>query len=552
MNKAMKMVVLQLTSVTLKLTPVDKLPSKCVYGMPVTFPLPSPFQQGEALNHLPEFAAFTKECITRAGLAHNILFCLENDKLTTKEYQHLPTKKSNILSFVHLEAEAVLQDSVKDYVVENYEYNKLDARTGKLKGMLYAAHSQLIYDIKREFKCHSLHVLKIMPPINGLVNAVKGMLTFGSFSQNYKDKTFAVVDIGFERVRMVLFSSSVIIFEKTFEPIYADMMQIISRELMLSPEETEKLIYQNGIMDTFPESETSEESKRQIRLLLEATFSEIIRNIRMVLSSERLDLENIVFCGAFSAHPNFDAFIEDFGLDTPFENIGNYLGQMGTGIVPNGQAVQLGCHAADFISIQGLITAKAENAIDFLKPINDVRNDRIAKITVMAVMTVLVLIVMIFPVGLLLQSQTQNAVDYLALNNSKYVEPLAQLEQQKKLNSQISAEEQIKKALPYGKSKAGSVLEKVLEDLAPKVLNISSCSVDNSAGTVTISFTTASFDDYLAFRKAIEDTGYFTIQTPFSVTSDPATKVCNCSVTLGIKDFTPYPATSSQNGGSSK
>lgn len=553
----MKLVVLQITNSALKLTPVDKLSAKCIYGMPITFGLPTPLQQGEALNHLPELAAFTKECMCCAGLMKKkanlttpkILFCLEDEKLTTKEYQHLPTKKSNVQSFVNLEAEAVLQDSAKNYVIENYEYNKLDARTGKLKGMLYAAHSQLIYNISREFKRFSMNVVKIMPPINGLVNAAKALFYLPAFNQNYKDKTFAFIDIGYEKIRMVLFSKSVLIFERTFEPIYNDILQIISRELQLSLADAEKLIYQEGVPDTFPESASSEESKRQLQLLLETTSSEIVRNIRMVLSSERLDLESIVFCGAFSSQPNFEKFITELALDTPFENIENYTNQMIPGILLDRQAAQLGCHAADFFSINGLITEKTENSIDFLRPVKNVRNDRIAKISIMAAMTVLALAVMLLPVFLLLSAQMQNTVDAVALANPKYSEPLSQLEQQKKLNAQIAAEEQNTKALPYGKSKTNEILDQVFNTLSKKVLNISSCKIDNTAGTVAISFTTATLEDYLAFREAVKDTGYFTIPPQFDVTTDAATKVCTCNLTLTIKDFKPYPSTSSQNGG---
>ena len=552
----MKMVVLQVTNDTLKLTPVDKLAAKCIYSTPVTFALPQALQQGEALNNIPQLAAFTKGCMCSAGfmkkksnlILPKVLFCMESDKLTTKEYQHLPTKKSNVQAFVNLEAAAVLQDSAKDYVIENYEYNKLDARTGKLKGMLYAVHSQLICDIRKEFKRCSMNVLKIMPPINGLVNATKAVFHLTSFNQNFKDRTFAVVDIGFEKIRMAIFSSSVLIFEKTFEPIYPDILQIISKERTLSPEETEKLIYQKGIANAFAESPTSEESKRQIKLLLETTSSEIVRNIRVVLSSERLDLENIVFCGAFSSQPNFSSFVTDLALDTPFENIETFTNNT---IALNPQAIQFGCHPADFFSINGLIMEKAEDTIDFLKPIQDMSTDRTAKISVMSVMTVLALFVMIIPAYLLYNANVQNAADQLALANPSYVEPLSQLDQQKKLNAQISAAEQNKKALPYQKSKTNAVFTQVLTSLAPKVLSVSSCAIDNAAGTVTLSFTTASFNDYLTFRKYIIDTGYFTIQSPFSVTSND-TGVCTCGVTLGIKNFTPYPPTSSEKGGSSK
>lgn len=552
----MKMVVLQLTNDSLKLTPVNKIAAKCIYGMPVSFVLPQALQQGEALNRIPQLAAFTKGCMCSAGHMKNksnlilpqILLCLENDKLTTKEYQHLPTKKANVQSFVNLEAEAVLQDSVKDYVIENFEYNKLDARTGKLKGMLYAVHSQLIYDIRKEFKRCSMNVVKIIPPINGLVNATKTLLRLNSFSQKYQEKTFAMIDVGFEKIRMVMFSKNVLIFEKTFEPIFHDIVQIISKERMLSYEETEKLIFQNGIDDAFPESPTSEESKHQLKLLLETTSSEIVRNMRVVLSSERLDLENIIFCGAFSSQPNFNDFINDLALDTPFENVEVYTKN---NITLSQQAVQLGCHTADFFSLNGLITSRAEETIDFLRPVINASIDRAAKISVMSVMTVLALFVMIIPVYLLHNAQVQNDTDQAKLTNPSYTEPLAQLEKQKNLKSQISAAEKNKEALPYGKSKTNQILTQVLTNLAPKVLNISSCVIDNTAGTVTLNFTTASFNDYLTFRKYVTSTGYFTIQTPFSVTSSD-TGICTCSVTLGIKNFTPYPPKSAEKGASSK
>lgn len=551
----MKMVVLQLTNIALKLTPVDKAAGKCTYSAPTTFPLPSKLQKGEALNMIPDLAAFTRDCMCSAGYMQRkttkqlpkVIFCCEDDRLITKEYQHLPVKAANLQAFANLEAEAVLQSSIKDYIIENYEYHKIDERTNKLKSVLYAVPAKIIRDIKLEFKRSSINVVQVTPPISGLINATKMALNLGPFNRYYKNRTFAVIDVGFEKIHLALFNNNVPIFSKTFESIYMEILAIVSKERKIPLADAEKIISHQGISNSFTTSITAEESKRQINQLLEATFSEIIRNIRVVVSSERLELENVIFCGAFASQPNFNSFVTDLALGAPFENIEIVANQSNHHIALDQRAFQAGCHPCDFFCINGLVLAKKEESVDFLRPLEKSDNDRTANFGIMAVITALVLVVMAMPVVMLFSAQSQVSADVVALANPNYKEPVNLLKEQDQITAQIKAIDSNKKLLPYQKSKMEEAMTQVFTKLAPQVLNIASCNIDLN-GTVTLTFSTKTVNDAVAFRKSIMNDGYFTVSVPFQESVDEATKICTCFATLSITGFTPYPA----NGGTSK
>lgn len=562
----MKMVILQLTNASLKLTPINKISGKCIYGPPTTFALPSLLQKGEALNKIPELASFSRDCMCTCGFMQRksniqipkIIFCFDDDRLVSKEYQHMPTKSANLPQIANLEAESVLQSSVRDYIVENYEYNRLDERTGKYKSVLYAVPARIVRDIKREYKRNAMNVCKIVPPINGLINATKMALNLGSYNRDYKNRTFAVVDAGFEKIRLVLFSNNVPIFEKSFEPIYPEVLYTISKERRVPLEEAEKLIYHQGISNCITDSVTSDASRQRINTLFETTFGEIIRTIRVVLSSERLELESIVFSGAFASQPNFDIYVSNLGLETPFANIERVASQANMHIALDKQALQYGCHPADFFCINGVVMSKSEYSIDFLKNLEQQSSNLTATIAVMVVVSVAAVAVMIWPYINLLGAQDQVSQDEQALASPIYVEPLRLEQELAGLQTQLKEADNDKKIMPYQRSVAEDSLSRVLSKLKPQVISITSFAMDSNNANITLVFKAKTYADFVQFRKFVMDDGYFITVVPFTATTDPATKVCTCSVVLGIKNFTSvgvaspkYPASASSTASSS-
>lgn len=534
----MKLILLQITRNVLSLTGVTS-GRRAAFGLPQTFELPESMRRGQAYNDIPLLAKFVRECIAAAQMGtKNIIFCLEDDNVICKEYQHLPCKTKNLLSFARLEAESVLSDSVDDYLIENYEYNHANEVTGKLTSALFAAKSRLILGIKRSFGQYGLHVLKIVPPIGGLLYAANQAV-------NSKGQTVAMLDLGFEKTRLLVLHDGFPVFQRTFESIYEDIIDLIRKEKSVSYREAAGLINSWGVYgEATPDANST--AAKQVAMLLDASANEAVRNIRMVLSSERLELNRIILCGAMSTLPNFSEFWNQLGLDVPLESIDL---NAATGNLPEvtPEARSAGLRSASFFAASGLLV---KNNIDFLNTVKAKSGAQAANIAVLAVITLLAVGVMSLEPLIYTVKIVQSKADKQALASAESTGIKELLQTQNDLTNQIGNAKADRDKLPFDKSKTEDMVKQLAAQVAAKAKSVGSAAIDNTTGDITLTFVTANYNDYLSIKHDIETNGYFTIKIPFTIAfqTDGA---CSCSVVLHVSNFTPWN-TGSKGGGQSE
>lgn len=536
---AMKMILLQINVITLTLTPV-KNGKRPVFSLPRTFELPESMRRGNAFSDLPLLSKFVKECVNslRAG-TNRIVLCMEDDSLISKEYQHLPCKPKNLLSFARLEAEAVLPDSIDDYLLLNYEYGRINETTGKFTSALFAAKSALVSGLKKSFSRSGLKLVKIAPPAMGLLLAVQS--TVSSAGQ-----TAAVLDLGFEKMRLLVLHDGRPVFQRSFEGIYEDILEIIMREKSVSLSDAAVLIGRNGVY-AGDATALSKEAAGQISTLMDAGANELVRNIRMVLSSERLELNRIVFCGAMSSLPNFSEFWGQLGLDVPLEDIDLHAATKHLPRVSL-QTSAAGLRPAAFITLSGLISSKKSKEFDFLEALKYRSGLGPGNVAALVLVTLLAVGVMSLQPAILMMKTAQAKQDLSALTDPRYTEVKALLQEQAQWNSRLSALRGDRSVLPFGKSKTQQAAAQLWGQVSAKVQSVQTYAVDNAAGSITLAFQVEKFSDYLTVKQAIESGGTFKIAAPFTITA--AEKGYNCSVVLKIVGFEAW--NSGSKGGAAK
>jgi Tfp pilus assembly PilM family ATPase len=536
----LKFILLQATRSALFLTPV-KSGRRASFGVPLNFELPENLRLGRVYSDISVFAKFVSGCVNQAGFGtKKIVFCIEDDNVICKEYQHLPCKSKNLLSFAKLEAESVLSDNIDDYLIQNYEYGRQNEVTGKMTSSLFAAKSVLISEIKKSFSKYDLHVMKIVPPVSGLLYAAKTAI-------DSKGKTVAVLDLSFEKTRLIVLHEGFPIFLRTFEAIYDDIIEILIKSKGLSYRDTVELIQNYGVYGVSSANPASQDAG-QITTLLDACASEAVRNIRMVLSSERLELNKMVLCGSMSTLPNFGEFWNQLDLDIPIDTV-DLCAATSTLPEVNREARKAGCRISSFFTVSGLLSAKKADDIDFLNTVKAKTNARTRNVAVLALITAIALGVMALEPLLYSSKLSQNAQDKAALTDVKYTEIKELLNTQNELNTQLSHGKSDQKLLPQDKSKTIDVTQQLFEQVTAKAKSVDTFNVDNSVGIVTLSFETGTYSDYLTIKKEIESNGYFVISIPFTVAPGDTGKYV-CSVTLSWKDFVPLSPSS--KGGASK
>ncbi len=540
MSAVLKFILLQTSRGILSLTRV-KSGRRAVFGVPQNFELPENLRGGRVLSDIPVFAKFVRECILAANLdTKKILFCLEDDNVICKEYQHLPCKSKNLLSFAKLEAEAVLSDNVDDYMIQNYEYGYLNEVTGKLTSALFAVKNKLIVGIRKGFSQCGLSVIKIIPPIGGLLYAAKTGV-------DSKGQTVAVLDLGFEKTRLLVLHDGFPIFQRTFEGVYEDIIEIVRKNQSVSFRDAVGLVGSNGVYgENVPDS--SSEAAKQIAMLLDASASEAVRNIRMVISSERLELNQIILCGAMSTLPNFSEFWNQLGLDVSLKNIDLCAA---TGRLPeiSPKARGIGLRPSAFFTFSGLLAAKKADDIDFLNAAKAKSGTRAANVAVLAFITLLALGVMALEPLLYSIKTNEIQQDNAVLSDTAHNEVKGLLQKQSDLSSQLAGEKSDRAVLPYAKSKTEETAKQLFDQVAAKARSIDSFTIDNTAGSVSLTFTVANYSDYLSIKHDIEANRYFTISIPFSIALQ-SNGAYSCSTVLSVTEFTPW--NSDSKGGDGK
>lgn len=542
----MKTVLLQLTNQTLRLTLVKNNGSRNLFGIPSEYELPDKLKKGGALSDISYLATFVSNSIQNTEYGGNqFIFCLESGQMVTKEYLHLPIKDHDeLLQVARLEAETVLHNDVSDYVVTTTTSGHVDNVTGKERSVLYAVPKSLVRNILREFGQRGIKITKIMPPLAGLISSCKTVLLMDPKNPLYQNKTVAVIDVSYEKSRIVVFNSGAPIFQKEFDSVYEEIVDILHKSEDISTADAAKKMKTGDFLLTYGKDQFSSETVKHISMLIDASVGEILRNIRAVLSVERLEIDRVIFCGAIPSHPDFNKFIESRAMGIPFENL--TCGPQKLGVVLDSRTANAGIHASDFFTLNGMLSMKGTDCVDFLYEENShkdsLRRYVTATLIFVAVLAVIGLTQLIVKQTLTSQLQTDKSM----LNTQQVLHVKELISEQTKINSDIKQAKQDKKNMPYQKSNSEKILAEILKEFKPNVTKITKYDIDNSVGTAALEFDVSNIDSFNAVRKSVQAASYFTVLVPFEIksenkgsTNSAAITSYTCSTTLQAKNFTP-------------
>ena len=550
----MKTAFLQLTPHSILLTFVRRAGRQNVFRAPAAFELPESLRgSGKAISQAHALAVFTANCMRGtvfAGCA--LILCLDAGVAVTKEYRHLPAKSADLRRFAALEAETVLKDSPENYYIVTREYGRAEPSAGRQKAVLFAAPKALVTSVAREFRQAGLRVLKICPMQSGLMSACRGMLGLTPKNQAWKGKTAAVVDAGYENLRVALFTDGGPVFQKEFDSVWPDILDTLQNSAGCSHEEALREMKRPGFLLSGGNASFGESVTSLVTTLLETAAAEVVRNIRVVLSAERLELRQVVFCGALASHPDFDRYVEGLSLEVPHENVGDAPGRYRSAVAVETQAGVQGSRPGDFFTLSGMLAP--HGAVDFLELEKERRGSVRVSRTVVALLCVAAAGIMAVEPILYRQALARQKADQAALAASDIAEAKSLQTEKGRLEDRLKAMESDEKLLPYQKSKLEEAAAKLWEQFVPKVASLQSCQFSGSTGTVTVSFTAASLDQFNAAMKAVSDGGYFEVLTPFTVSKSGTGGAYQCSASFRIRNFQPAAAsggTSSASSGAS-
>lgn len=498
-------------------TKKTSVPTPTVFGTPQLFPLPDtikdhPFQKA------PDLAAFVKRAAESVGLQIGELFvCVEDEEnVVSTEYTHPAAKEKLLPAYARVEAEKILHGDISAYTLLNSEYGYQFGRAKKsedLQAALFAMNSKTIADIKIEFEKLDLHVVKIVPPITALIHSAKKQI-------NSSAKTVAVISLDYVATRLVILHNGAPVFQQTFSGVLEDVAELLSLEFGISPLGAIDLIRENGlgVCDRCNDPNT----RKQTMGLLDNAAGEILRTIRMIISTQKIDIDEIAICDNLSRLSNLANYCRSIGLTAPIESITNLFTSGVVVPTPTENAVEKGYNASCFITMNAILDMPViegnflggESGLASLQKTATLGG----KITAGVGIAVAVWMLCIGGFWIFLNIRQSN--DKKELDNQMYAEAKQLLADETEYTNRISSLEKDKKILPSTIVRMADACDNIFQNVEKKSLYLNSITLNNSDNNIEVQFTTKNDDDFVKIRSALEEDGFFNVNVDFKSALD--------------------------------
>ena len=533
-------------------------------AMPTNFSVPQIFELNESLKDHPfekseELAAFVKRCAESVQMdLGDIFLCIEDeDILITKEYKHhVESKPKMLLTYARVEAEAVLHSDVEKYTILNFEYGQQYGKANKTEDVsasLFAMNTGMLTDIRANFSAAGLRIVKVAPPIAGLLYTSKADL-------NSATRAIAVISMDFAATRLVVLHNGAPVFQQSFSSVLEDIAEMLMLEFGISKLGAIDLIRQEGL--GICNKCNSATTRKQTMSMLENAASEILRNLRMVISTMRLDIDQIVLCDALAKLPNITAFCRQIGLTAPMEKVTNMFSAQSQPPTVTQAAQQRGFEAVSFITLNGLLTMPIPEAnllqgeTNILSAMAKDSSNKVGNIVAGAV-GFLAAVWMIAMVGWWAALEIQKNNDENTLKDERYKYAQDLIDREKKYTELTKNLATNLEQLPKTEEKMSVIMDHVMKEYVEKTISTSSIGVkkalesatdekgkpiEKTAVRIKLDSSVKNYDSFVSLKDKIEDAGFFGINEELSIAkntmqSNPAdAAVYNLSMEMYVTD----------------
>lgn len=503
----------------------NNVPTPTIFGAPQIFELKDSLKD-HPMQKSDELAQFVKRCAQSIGLnLGDVFVCIEDeDNVVSTEYTHPAAKEKMLPAYARVEAEKILHGDIAQYTIIHSEYGYQFGRAKKsedLQAALFAMSSKTIADIKVEFEKEGIHVVKIIPPITALIHA-------GKEQMNSATKTVALISIDFVATRLVILHNGAPIFQQSFSSVLEDIAEMISLEFGISPLGAIDLIRENGlgVCDRCNDPNT----RKQTMGMLDNAAGEVLRTLRMVISTQKVDIDQIVICDSLSKLSNLSNYCRSIGLTAPIENVSTIYTQ---GIVPpqvTEVANDKGYSACCYVTLNAILDMRTgegnflggESGMAHLQ-----KNSTLGgKIAAGAAIAVGLWMLVVGGWWMFLNIRYNN--DQNALNDPILTETKNLLKDESDYQQKLSNLQTDKDLLPTTVVHVGDILDHVFDFSHQKLGTLQNVNVSNSSNSISASIITNDFEQYVKLRDYIKDQqNYFDLSANMTSTRAESGNVTN-------------------------
>ena len=473
--------------------------------------------RGQAWNFPRDLAEVVKMSMRNAKIdIKDVILCAECDQLISQEYQHTPAKDKYLRIFAENEAKGLISDDISNYSLINCEYgagNQKEDESAQLGANVYIMPKSYVEELKTAFREQSLTLYKLIPPTVSMIKIAKqGINSF--------DKSVALISIDFCSARLVVMQKGVPVYAHSFPLPLGDIVNVFAADQNCTLEEAFEVIRKYGV--GISEKCNSRQAGREMRQIFENFSNDVVRSLRMVLLSLRIELDQI-YASDFAAYiPGVLKHLRTISVQADEINlISDAFTSLTNVPIITKETDEAGYKTACFYTYSYIVNSGAQNENNLAAITGGKSVDlggaaaSLANVGAMAIAVVAVG-VMVF-IGMRSYGlEVRKQQDAAKLNDVKYDEIKQLLQDQITLHEKMANAEKDMAALPKSTANVCDILDQVFIQLTDEVESVDSYSVNSDDKTITTNFVVKSLDDYQILRQKINANGFFYLSTNYS------------------------------------
>lgn len=505
--------------------------------------------KNQAWNFPRELAETVRMAMRNAKIEiKDVILCAECDQLISQEYQHTPAKDKYLRIFAENEARALVSDDISNYSLINCEYGsgyQKAEESAQLSANVYVMPKSYVEELKAAFREQSMNLYKLIPPTVSMIK----MAQTGIYSY---DKSVALISLDFCSARLLVMQKGTPIYAHSFPMPLGDIVNVFANDQNCSMQEAFEVIrkYGVGISDKC----NSVQAGREMRQMFENFSNEIVRNLRMVLLSCRIELDQI-YASDFAAYiPGVLKHLRTVSVQADEINlISDAFTSLTNVPIISKEADEAGYKTACFYTYSYLVNsgASSENNLAVISGSKSVDLGAInaGLINMLAMGVVVVAVGIMAFVGIKsygLEVRAQN--DQSKLNDVKYDEIKDLLNQQIEIHDKMAHVGDDRASLPSPNADTCNILDEVFKQLTDAVESVSTYNVNSDENTIQTIFRVKTLEDYVKLQGDIKENKFFNIEVPFNASTLTQEDMVEITHTFNVRGYTEEEQAEEEGG----
>jgi hypothetical protein len=465
----------------------------------------------------------------------HVILLLDNFDLTTQEYQHFNGQKKILDNQAIDQIRSFVGERVSDFsiIYKDYAEVKDKKASEEVTAKAFAIPRALIDDLSAALKSFSLELIKAVPVEVAMLYAAQN--TVYSFN-----KTIALVSMDFCSVRVLIAQNGETLYCHDFHSPVPDILSVIEEDRDMST--AAAVDYFRTIGYGLLEDCRTPKAQRQIEEIRDGIVDEIVKNIRLVVMSLNIQIDQMFLSDYIAYVPHIRNFFTSFGLCKDIQLISDTFNNSTIMPEPSLKARDDFYKSGSFFVYNELMNSGAafeDNLVYGLKATVAKTLDVGNKVAKFGIYVLGALIIV--GLGSFTFFKVRENLDNKHLEDTKYDTAKELITKHEELEDLVNNQSTDMDTLPRTKFYTEDVINQLDAQVVANVNNFQQYSIKHTVDgstesyNIPISGSISTFNNFVELQNNINSNGFFSMNPVFTISDDTENGGYNFSTTLSAE-----------------